>query len=506
MNGKILGDGVIRGYDGRRYTFSANEIQNAQGKNINDLVGSEVDFEISNSGLAISIYITEFKSIKPQSNFLQNLSSPNLAPVSPEVQSIKTKAFIFMAMYVVSACSNGFAKLLLSSDNSSAQSIGLFLAFIAMCVIFGAYSVLYSAMESMWKMAKSATLKQNFSIYLTTLFFCSLSLFVIGVMVNSERSDGKAIFAILLFLAFIGCLIYNLILRYNVYKEVAYITNQPLFIYAFWLGVTIILSPIALIVYVIAWIGVREIRESISAEEYDKLEQENEAYNSETTQDTYSENITNDLKSLQITETQQTQINDIDFSKPNDKDTIQPIESNTKSENKDIALLTIMVIFLLICIVGFAIRYFNHQKIANMQRIDAQVATARSDMASAQKQIVAKVFADNVDVKKSKAPNGESWGEWIIEITRLDKNKWKSFGTNGVYPIDIKANRACFNESELPLLWINPRDGYMHFNPSRLSSNYKGDGFCEKLMYSYRSSGYNGDKKIPLASTGSVEF
>lgn len=88
MNGKILGDGVIRGYDGKRYAFSANEIQNTQGKNINDLVGSEVDFEISNSGLAISIYITEFKSIKPQSNFLQNLSSPNLAPVSPEVQSI----------------------------------------------------------------------------------------------------------------------------------------------------------------------------------------------------------------------------------------------------------------------------------------------------------------------------------------------------------------------------------------------------------------------------------
>lgn len=50
MNGKILGNGVIRGDDGRRYLFNANEIQNAQGKNIDDLIGSEVDFEIANGG------------------------------------------------------------------------------------------------------------------------------------------------------------------------------------------------------------------------------------------------------------------------------------------------------------------------------------------------------------------------------------------------------------------------------------------------------------------------
>lgn len=402
---------------------------------------------------------------------------------------------------MVGACSNGFAKVLLESYNSDEQSIGLFLAFIGICMIFGAYSVLYSAMESMWKMAKSAILKQDFSIYLTTLFFCALLPFVIVVMANGERSGGKAIFAIWLFVAFIGCLIYNLILRYNVFKEVAYITNQPLFIYAFWLGVTIILSPIAFIVYLIAWIGVREIRESVSAEEYDKLEQENE-----TIQEVYNENTTNDLKSLQITETQQTQINDIDFSKSNDKDTIQSIESNAKSENRDIVPLIIMVTLLFICIVGFAIRYFKPIKMANGE-IDIKVITARSDMAVAQKAIVAKVFADNIDPTKSKAPNGESWGEWIIEVAGLDKNKWKSFGTNGVYPIDTKTNNACYNESELPLLWINPRDGYMIFNPSRLSSNYKGgDGFCEKLMYSYRNSGYNGDKVIPLVSSGSVEF
>ena len=54
MTGKILGvqqdSGVIRANDGNRYAFNVAEIKNAQGKNISDLVGSEVDFEIRTGG------------------------------------------------------------------------------------------------------------------------------------------------------------------------------------------------------------------------------------------------------------------------------------------------------------------------------------------------------------------------------------------------------------------------------------------------------------------------
>lgn len=50
MNGKILGKGVIRGNDGKRYSFNTSEIKNAQGIKIDDLIGSEVDFETSNWG------------------------------------------------------------------------------------------------------------------------------------------------------------------------------------------------------------------------------------------------------------------------------------------------------------------------------------------------------------------------------------------------------------------------------------------------------------------------
>lgn len=50
MNGKILGKGVIRGNDGKRYSFNISEIKNAQGIKIDDLIGSKVDFETSNWG------------------------------------------------------------------------------------------------------------------------------------------------------------------------------------------------------------------------------------------------------------------------------------------------------------------------------------------------------------------------------------------------------------------------------------------------------------------------
>lgn len=80
-------------------------------------------------------------------------------------------------------------------------------------------------------------------------------------------------------------------------------------------------------------------------------------------------------------------------------------------------------------------------------RTDAYVATARIDMASAQKAIVAKVFADNINVNNPKAPNPNKsfrnqtsadyreWGEWIMEVAGLDGSRWQSFGTFGVYPM-----------------------------------------------------------------------
>ena len=88
--------------------------------------------------------------------------------------------------------------------------------------------------------------------------------------------------------------------------------------------------------------------------------------------------------------------------------------------------------------------------------------------------------------------------------------KWKASG-NGVYAIDNskKKRKACYDRSGLPVLWIDTNNGNMVFNPNKLSDSYDDsyDGdFCKILRLSYQSSGGPGNKIVPLASTGYVEF
>lgn len=96
MEGKILGAGVIRGKDGKRYAFELNEVQNTQGKDIDEFIGSEVDFEIANEK-AVSIYITEFKSISPNSNAnLGANSNANSSPFNSQTPSVLNSAQKFI--------------------------------------------------------------------------------------------------------------------------------------------------------------------------------------------------------------------------------------------------------------------------------------------------------------------------------------------------------------------------------------------------------------------------
>lgn len=137
-------------------------------------------------------------------------------------------------------------------------------------------------------------------------------------------------------------------------------------------------------------------------------------------------------------------------------------------------------------------------------REDANVATAKSDINSTMKAIVAVIYADEINAKAPKAPHPDKstkkkieWGEWIMYISGLDSTKWKAY-KNGIYPIDINANKLCYDSSQTPLIWINTRTGDMHFNPSKLSDNTSGDGFCERLRDSYAKDKNKGDKVISL--------
>lgn len=69
---------------------------------------------------------------------------------------------------------------------------------------------------------------------------------------------------------------------------------------------------------------------------------------------------------------------------------------------------------------------------------------------------------------------------FAIIIINHNPKKWKVIG-NGIYPIDKMGGAERFGEGickcynnknkELPILWINTKNGTMHFNPSKLRGN-----------------------------------
>ena len=285
MKGKILGAGVIRGKDDKRYTFDTNELQNAQGRDIDELVGSEVDFEVAD-GKAVSIYITEFKSILPNANtnsnfnqsenfqtrqnfnensrsnanfntnsqtFSQNIFAKAVQkPISPQMQEIKNKAFGSIALKILGAFIVAFSNVFADFD------LGLALYFIGLGVMFVGFLVLCATINLVQRYSNSDTLLKN-------LIIAEFMGFIVGVMLSLPKTqwwqglsqDDKIPFSIAFIVALILLVFYN----YRYFKELAQSTQQPLFLYAFWCGVTLILSPVALVFYVVAWVKFREIKD-----------------------------------------------------------------------------------------------------------------------------------------------------------------------------------------------------------------------------------------------------
>lgn len=63
--------------------------------------------------------------------------------------------------------------------------------------------------------------------------------------------------------------------NYRYFKELALTTKQPLFLYVFWCGVTLILSPVALVLYVVAWV---KFREMVEVEKDEKIHRHTKSY------------------------------------------------------------------------------------------------------------------------------------------------------------------------------------------------------------------------------------
>ena len=151
-------------------------------------------------------------------------------------------------------------------------------------------------------------------------------------------------------------------------------------------------------------------------------------------------------------------------------------------------------------------------------RTDAQVAMARSDIASAMKAIPARIFAENIDPTQS-APQGFSdWGEWIIDTGGLDRSRWQAggaiptgsgvTGNNGIQPIGNVQNSGGAQTGGCGMvIGINTTNGNLIFDPNgiNLASGTGGNAgtFCKGLKESYPSGS---NRIIPLATTGAVKF
>lgn len=203
----------------------------------------------------------------------QNLQTPQMqtSTISQTLTSIKTKIFVYVVLLVMAGFFSEGASELLDSWDSTKRNFGAILAVVAVGCGISAFISLYLAMRNIWQVAKSRILQTTTHAFIRTLIVSVLLGVILGRLTN-------VIFVVIL----VGGLIYCFILRYRIYKEVAYITNQPLFMIAFWLsiitgglsviaerkelfGVMITLNLIYLIIYITAWVLVKEIRLSMSA-------------------------------------------------------------------------------------------------------------------------------------------------------------------------------------------------------------------------------------------------
>ena len=149
-------------------------------------------------------------------------------------------------------------------------------------------------------------------------------------------------------------------------------------------------------------------------------------------------------------------------------------------------------------------------------RTDAQVAMARSDIASTLKAIPARIFAENLDPTVSTPAGFSSWGEWMIDTGGMDKSRWTVKDLNGnsqhpgISPLGNIANKSGGGNTTGDcgtVVYIDITNGNLIFDPQHLQSgnNPAGSGgtFCTTLKNSYPS---NSNRIIPLVTTGAVKF
>ncbi|PZT48221.1 hypothetical protein B6S12_05230 [Helicobacter valdiviensis] len=232
MQGKIIALGLISGNDGNRYTYKLEDIQNLKSMQEKLLIGAEVDFTQEN-GEAKSIYITK--------NAAPSLESFNAMLSSSEIPDLRKKAIIaYICLYI-------------PLINAITAFVALFLFIIIN--------------KSLATLSHSKTLFRNFLIPTIIMFVgFFIAVIVAGIGFGTNSQSLAAIGMIIAIVSFVGAIWF----RYQYTKELAHITNQPYFMYAFYievigvltafLGIGYLLVIGALILRILAWVRLSEIK------------------------------------------------------------------------------------------------------------------------------------------------------------------------------------------------------------------------------------------------------
>ncbi|ARE81345.1 hypothetical protein [Campylobacter helveticus] len=237
MQGKILADNLIGGNDGNRYSFSLENVRNLNNKTINDIINAEVDFEVDG---------TEAKSIFITKNFI------NIGNImqGDSINSIKTKAYIYVAGVILGVIP------FLGWALSLVGFVFMILAILTIGKISGAPLIRNFLLS--WILVFVGGIVMSFSV---------AGSFIGGLSGSSGFTTGMIALIVVGVLICIGGLVFS----YFYYRDLAEVTNEKFFLYAFIcraVAALTILVPIlgivlmiaAAVIELIAWIRFKEVR------------------------------------------------------------------------------------------------------------------------------------------------------------------------------------------------------------------------------------------------------
>ncbi|MCR2066949.1 hypothetical protein [Campylobacter helveticus] len=237
MQGKILADNLIGGNDGNRYSFSLENVRNLNNKTINDIINAEVDFEVDGTEVK-SIFIT--KNSINIGNIMQGDS----------INSIKTKAYIYVAGVILGVIP------FLGWALSLVGFVFMILAILTIGKISGAPLIRNFLLS--WILVFVGGIVMSFSV---------AGSFIGGLSGSSGFTTGMIALIVVGVLICIGGLVFS----YFYYRDLAEVTNEKFFLYAFIcraVAALAILVPIlgivlmiaAAVIELIAWIRFKEVR------------------------------------------------------------------------------------------------------------------------------------------------------------------------------------------------------------------------------------------------------